>query len=118
MNEPISTIEKYRFKLCREFATDYGVYLVFKRSIYSSYDPNRATMDQYSGNSSLAKGGTGDVLTGMVLALIMQQSDLQSAISNAIFLHGKAAEYLTSKGYSPLSVIASDLVQVMPQVFG
>lgn len=116
INEPIATIEKHRFKLCKEFATYYGVHLVLKGPFTIVTEPTGRQWINTSGNSSLAKGGTGDVLTGMVLALIMQQNDLQSAISNAVFLHGRAAEYLTSHGVSPLSVLATDLVEIMPKV--
>lgn len=112
----IGKIEKHRFQLSKEFATRYGVYLVLKGPYTIVTTPSGQQFINTSGNSALAKGGTGDVLTGMVLALVMQQKDVQSAISNAVFLHGKAADYLTSNEYSPLSVVASDLVEAMPQV--
>lgn len=115
-NESITTIEKHRFQLSKVFAQKYGVYVVLKGPYTIVTTPEGQQFINTTGNASLAKGGTGDVLTGMMLALIMQQKDVQSAISNAIFLHGKAADYLTNNGWSPLSVIASDLVNVMPQV--
>lgn len=112
----IGTIEKHRFQLSKQFAIRYGVYLVLKGPYTIVTTPSGQQFINTSGNSALAKGGTGDVLTGMVLALVMQQKDVQSAISNAVFLHGKAADYLTSNGFSPISIVASDLVEAMPQV--
>jgi ADP-dependent NAD(P)H-hydrate dehydratase / NAD(P)H-hydrate epimerase len=115
-NETIETIEKNRFQISKQFAEKYGVYLVLKGPYTIVTTPRGKQFINTTGNASLAKGGTGDVLTGMLLALIMQQKDVQTAISNASFLHGKAADYLTKHGWSPLSVMASDLVNVMPQV--
>ncbi|WP_314733342.1 NAD(P)H-hydrate dehydratase [Anaerobacillus sp. CMMVII] len=116
MNEPIEKIEKNRFQFSKQFAEKYGVYLVLKGPYTIVTTPRGKQFINTTGNASLAKGGSGDVLTGMVLALIMQQRDVQSAISNAVFLHGKAADYLTRNGWSPISVIASDLVTIMPHV--
>ncbi|QOY37780.2 NAD(P)H-hydrate dehydratase [Anaerobacillus isosaccharinicus] len=115
-NESIKMIEKNRFQLSKEFAEKYGVYLVLKGPYTIVTTPEGHQFINTTGNSSLAKGGTGDVLTGMVLALIMQQKDVQMAISNATFLHGRAADYLTENGWNSLSVVASDLVNVLPQV--
>lgn len=115
-NESIEMIEKNRFQLSKEFAKKYGVYLVLKGPYTIVTTPEGHQFINATGNASLAKGGTGDVLTGMLLALIMQQTDVQMAISNATFLHGRAADYLTENGWSSLSVVASDLVNVMPQV--
>ncbi|WP_245712458.1 NAD(P)H-hydrate dehydratase [Anaerobacillus alkalilacustris] len=116
INEPIAKVEKNRFQVSRDFAVKYGVYLVLKGPYTVVTTPGGQQFINTSGNPSLAKGGSGDVLTGMVLALLMQQKDLQSAISNSIFLHGMAADYLISHEYSPLSVMASDLINIMPKV--
>ncbi len=115
-NQSIKSVEENRFQLAKQFAMQYGVYLLLKGPYTIVTTPKGEQFINTSGNSSLAKGGSGDVLTGMVLALVMQQDDLQPAISNAAFLHGKAADFLTSHGFSPLGVIASDLVEVIPKV--
>lgn len=116
LDEPVASIEKDRFGKALQFAVQYGVYLVLKGPYTIVTTPRGKQFINTTGNASLAKGGTGDVLTGMVLALIMQSKDVQCAISNAVFLHGKAADYLTEEGWSPMSVLASDLVIEMPRV--
>ena len=116
INESIKTVEENRFSLSKQFAMQHGVYLLLKGPYTIVTTPTGKQFINPTGNSALAKGGSGDVLTGMVLALVMQQQDLQPAISNAAFLHGQAADILTSHGFSPLSVLASDLVEIMPQV--
>lgn len=112
----IDEIEKNRFQIARDFAEKYRVYLLLKGPHTIVTTPNGEQFMNTTGNSALAKGGSGDVLTGMILALIMQQENVQAAINNAAFLHGLAADQLVQGGYSPLSVIASDIVEAMPVV--
>src|SRR5699024_1510709 len=87
-------VQNRRFEASRQFAVENGVYLVLKGAYTIVTTPEG---DQYvnpTGNASLAKGGTGDVLTGLILAFMMQHSDMQSAVSNAVYLHGYAADRL------------------------
>ena len=62
-----------------------------------------------SGNSGLASGGTGDVLAGMLGALLVQGIALDVALTLAVCLHGAAADALTAAGVGPLGVTASEL---------
>ncbi|HLF54464.1 MAG TPA: NAD(P)H-hydrate dehydratase [Candidatus Nanoarchaeia archaeon] len=67
-----------------------------------------------TGNAGMTHGGTGDVLAGIVSALIAQGNDAFMSAYAAVYVNGKAAELLYKKmgfGY-----LASDLIQVIPQV--
>ena len=68
-----------------------------------------------TGNNSLSKAGTGDVLTGMIAGFIAQGVDTYTASILGAYFHGKAAEKacLTKSNYS---VIASDLLDLIPVV--
>ncbi len=73
-------------------------------------------MDIYvnnTGNSALAKAGTGDVLTGMIAGLCAQKMDNFEAAKLAVYLHGKAGE-IASGMLSEYSVLASDLLKYIP----
>lgn len=109
-------IEQHRFELSKAFSVKYGVYLVLKGPYTIVTTPSGEQFVNTTGNAALAKGGSGDVLTGMILALIMQQDELQPAISNAVFLHGTAADYLVSNEASCLSVLASDVTETIATV--
>jgi ADP-dependent NAD(P)H-hydrate dehydratase len=63
-----------------------------------------------SGNQALAKAGTGDVLTGMIAALLAQQVPPLKAAQLAVFLHGLIADRWLAKGEDHLSLMASDLL--------
>lgn len=66
-----------------------------------------------TGNSALAKAGTGDVLTGMISGFCAQKMDLFEAAKLAVYLHGKAGE-IASGMLSEYSVLASDLLKYIP----
>ncbi len=64
-----------------------------------------------SGNAGLASGGTGDVLTGMLGALLAQGVQLEDAVKLAVCLHGAAADALVAGGTGPLGLTASELAR-------
>ena len=74
-------------------------------------------MGESDGNSGLAKGGTGDVLTGMILAFIGQGKDIQPAVSNAVYMHGYAADYLIEHGEAIEAVTASKVIKILSTSF-
>jgi ADP-dependent NAD(P)H-hydrate dehydratase / NAD(P)H-hydrate epimerase len=111
----IHDIEKDRFGIAKQFAVEYGVYLVLKGPYTIVTTPDGKQYVNTTGNPALAKGGSGDVLTGMILAFIMQHANIQEAISNAVFVHGKAADVLIEKGHSPLDVLATDVIEAIPE---
>ncbi|MBR2525092.1 NAD(P)H-hydrate dehydratase [bacterium] len=67
-----------------------------------------------TGNSALAKAGTGDVLCGMVSGLIAQGMKSFEACKTAVYLHGLAGE-LASKDLTEYSVLASDILNYIPK---
>lgn len=69
-----------------------------------------------AGNSALAKAGTGDVLTGMVGALLAQGMDTPQAAATAAYLHGRLADEWVRNGQDKASLTASDLKALLPQV--
>ncbi|MDD3419374.1 MAG: NAD(P)H-hydrate dehydratase [Candidatus Gastranaerophilales bacterium] len=68
-----------------------------------------------TGNSSLAKAGTGDVLTGMISGLLAQGLNTYDAALLGVYLHGLTGE-VASENLSEYSVLASDLLKFIPLV--
>jgi hydroxyethylthiazole kinase-like uncharacterized protein yjeF len=62
-----------------------------------------------SGNAGLASGGTGDVLSGMLGALLAQGVAMNEALRIAVCLHGAAADALIAEGIGPAGLTASEL---------
>jgi NAD(P)H-hydrate epimerase len=67
-----------------------------------------------SGNAALAKAGTGDVLTGMILAFLSQGLSPVKAASLAAFVHGKIADDWLKAKKDILSLRATDLIEQLP----
>jgi len=65
-----------------------------------------------SGNSALAKAGSGDVLTGIISGLLAQGLDLFEACKTGVYLHGVAGE-LASKKLTEYGVMSSDLISFL-----
>jgi hydroxyethylthiazole kinase-like uncharacterized protein yjeF len=64
-----------------------------------------------SGNPGLASGGTGDVLSGMIGALLAQGVEPADALRIGVCLHGAAADALVERGAGPLGLRASELAE-------
>ncbi|WP_377891900.1 NAD(P)H-hydrate dehydratase [Alkalihalobacillus sp. R86527] len=112
----IADIQKNRFEISYRFAREFGVYLVLKGPYTLVTDPDGNQFVNPTGNPALAKGGSGDVLTGMVLAFAMHTPSIQEGISNAVYLHGKAADMLVQSAHSTLDVLATDVIEQIPAV--
>jgi NAD(P)H-hydrate epimerase len=69
-----------------------------------------------SGNPGMATGGTGDVLTGVIAALIGQGMPPLDAARLGVYLHGFAGD-LAAAELGQVSLVASDLIQFLPQAF-
>lgn len=66
-----------------------------------------------TGNSALAKAGSGDVLTGMISGLVAQKMSEFEASKLGVYLHGRTGE-IASSMLSEYSVLASDLLNYIP----
>ncbi len=90
----VKEVEADRVGLARRFATEHGVTLVLKgwRTLVAHPDGRIAV--NTTGNPSMAKGGSGDILTGMVSAMLAQYADdVAGAVEAAVFLHGLAGDF-------------------------
>ena len=61
-----------------------------------------------SGNPGMASAGMGDVLTGIIAALLAQGVDAQQALDSAVWLHGAAADACVAAGAGPAGLTASE----------
>ena len=65
-----------------------------------------------NGNPGLASGGTGDVLSGFIGALLAQGWPADAALCGAVHLHGAAADALVASGAGPVGLAAGELIPV------
>jgi NAD(P)H-hydrate epimerase len=69
-----------------------------------------------TGNSGMATGGSGDVLTGIMTALVGQGMDTFEAAQLAAYVHGLAGD-LAAQEVSEIAMIASDLPEFLPEAW-
>jgi len=90
----VKEVEADRVRLARKFATEHGVTLVLKGWRTLVAHPDGRVAVNTTGNPSMAKGGSGDILTGIVSAMLAQYADdVASAVEAAVFLHGLAGDF-------------------------
>jgi NAD(P)H-hydrate epimerase len=104
-----------RAALAKKLCKFYDVMLVLKgcRSLVVSASK---IFVNTTGNPAMAKGGSGDVLSGVIAAFIAQGLDAFTAARWAVYFHGKAGD-IAAREKGELSVLASDLIEALPRAF-
>ncbi len=77
---------------------------------------NDSVTEIQSGNPALAKAGTGDVLTGIILAFLAQGVVPQRAACLGAYIHGLIADRWVGEKLDVLGLMASDLVRLLPEI--
>ena len=103
-------IQADRVAAAREIARRYKADVVLKGAGSVCAAPDGSFAINTTGNPGLASGGTGDVLAGMVGALLCQGLDGTRALRYAVCLHGAAADCLVARGVGPIGLTASELI--------
>ncbi len=103
-------IEDNRVKYARDFARNYNCTVILKGADTIIAEPDGEITFNLNGNPAMAKGGSGDVLAGILVSLLAQGLDLKAAARAAVFLHGEAGDKALSKR-NERSVLASDIIE-------
>jgi len=113
----VKEVEADRVGLARRFATENGVTLVLKGWRTLVAHPDGRVAVNTTGNPSMAKGGSGDILTGIVSAMLAQYPDnVASAVEAAVFLHGLAGDF-ACLAQDEHTVLATDTVGHLWEAF-
>jgi NAD(P)H-hydrate epimerase len=113
----VKEVEADRIALARRFATEHQLTLVLKgwRTLVAHPDGRIAV--NTSGNPSMSKGGSGDILTGIVAAMLAQYpDDVASAVEAAVYLHGLAGDF-AARALDEHTVLATDTVAHLSDAF-
>lgn len=101
--------------MAKEFSQKHSVILVLKGQYSVIAFPNGKVFINPTGNSGLAKGGSGDVLTGMIVSMLATHKSIEAAVINAVYIHGLCANKW-SETNSSASMVASDFKALLPRV--
>ncbi len=106
-------IQKDRIEHARFLATQLGAHVVLKGARTVMAHPDGRVYVNPSGNSGMASGGMGDVLTGAIAGFITQGYAPEEAIHLGVYLHGAAADNLWQhKG--PFGYLATEVMNQLP----
>jgi hydroxyethylthiazole kinase-like uncharacterized protein yjeF len=108
LNISVEAVQHDRLRHATDFAASHRLHVILKghRTVIASPE-NRAFIN-LTGNSGMATGGTGDLLTGMVAAWFAQLLDAEAACRLAVYLHGSAGD-LAEADEGEVALIAGDV---------
>ncbi len=114
--QSVEFIKQNRETLACDFAEKHGVTLVLKDFETIIACKGKALYKNIGGHPCMAKGGSGDMLAGMIGALISQGLTPEKAACAAVHLHARCGEVCGEK-MGDRSVITTDLIEALPEVF-
>ncbi len=116
MNISIENIKSNKINIAEDVANKYNITLILKSADTIIACPKKAAYILNEGNTALAKGGSGDALTGLTASLIAQGNSIENACILACYILGKSAEYaVSSKNAS--TVYISQIIEEYSKVF-
>jgi hydroxyethylthiazole kinase-like uncharacterized protein yjeF len=110
-------IQKDRVRVARDFAREHELIVVLKGNRTLVVESSGEAWVNTTGNPGMSTGGTGDILTGMVAAMIAQNpKDVLVAVCAAVHLHGLAGDVMRER-VGEHSLVATDLLLGLPEAF-
>lgn len=105
-----------RLYLARKEAVKWNVIIVLKGRHTQVITPEGKVYYNLTGNSGMAKGGSGDALLGIITSLLAQGYSSEQAAVLGVWMHGKAGDFAAEK-YSTEAMTSSDLIEELSNVF-
>jgi hydroxyethylthiazole kinase-like uncharacterized protein yjeF len=113
----VAEVQGRRLEVARDFAQRLGMTLVLKGARTLIAHPDGRVAVNTTGNPAMAKGGSGDLLTGLVAGLLAQfPAQAAMAVEAAVCLHGLAADLAVGQG-DQHTLLATDTLQQFSRAF-
>lgn len=109
----VKEVQENRIGVCKNFSQSSHAYLILKGYRSLIVTPRGEIYINPTGNSGMATGGTGDVLSGMIGGLICQGFDILPSLQASVYLHGLAGDEL-ARELGEKSLIATDIIGKIP----
>jgi NAD(P)H-hydrate epimerase len=97
-------------RFAKKFSVENNCYLVLKGRNTIVATPNGRIFFNTTGNDGLSTGGSGDVLSGMIVSRLAQGYEPLTAVLNSVWLHGAIADEL-SKSIPTRAILPSDIIE-------
>jgi NAD(P)H-hydrate epimerase len=109
----IEAVQADRIEMTRAFAREHGVAVALKGAHTVIAGPDGHVAINPTGNPGMAKGGSGDVLTGIVGALLAREIEAAAALRAGCYVHGLAAD-VAVRDRGEYGMLASDIIESLP----
>ena len=103
-------VEANRIKFAKKFAVENNCILALKGTNTIVATPNGRIFFNTTGNDGLATGGSGDVLSGMIVSRLAQGYDPLTAVLNSVWIHGAVADKL-AEGVHTRAILPTDIIE-------
>lgn len=113
LGKSVSYVQKYRMECASHFASECRCTLVLKGADTLIADENGELYVNITGNSGLAKGGSGDVLTGIIASLCAQGNSPLISSRAGVYVHGRTADEL-KKTLGERGMLPTDIIDNFP----
>ncbi len=117
LHKPLDKDPEEFLATCQAYAETHQITLVLKGAPTFIFHPKEPPLILTRGDPGMATAGSGDVLTGMIAAMISQGLNPRSAAAVAVYLHGLSGE-LAALELTSYCMTASDLIDFLPEAFG
>lgn len=105
-----------RLSKARDLSERLGSYIILKGHYTAICTPDGETIINTTGNAGMATAGSGDVLSGIITALLARGYSRRNACILGVYLHGLAGDYAAAE-LGEESLIASDIINNLPKAF-
>lgn len=112
----VNEIQRDRIGTAKAFAEKYGITVVLKGSNTVIACSDGLVFINTCGNSGLAKGGSGDVLTGIIASMTAQGIPPKKAAASGVYCHALASDLLLET-MPEESMLPSDIIDILPTVY-
>ncbi len=116
IKRPLSEIAADRFRIARDFASQWQVVLVLKDAVTVVACPDGTLYLNTAGNPGMARGGSGDVLAGMIASFAAQGIEPSLAAAAGVHLHAVCGDR-TAEKRSQYGMLPSDMIEELPLLF-
>lgn len=116
IKKDVDFIQRQRVEVAKAAAKEIGAIVCLKGHRTVVANPEGQVYVNDTGNSGMATGGTGDILTGMIASFIGQGIEAYSAAVSAVYLHGLAGD-VAAEEKGAFCMIPMDMIDCMPEAF-